>query len=929
MAFNPFHAFRKHQKAFFAALTILCMVVFVLGGALGNFREIGAFFGGNQPRGNELVSLYGKPVTTPDLNDVRVQREIANQYMLSALLTADHYAVRQLNETLKNSKLEQSTRDQLSRILGSRDFLVQLASQPSTMQFVGQQYQQMMQQLDAIQRSLMAPEKKAELDLALRVQKLVGNVGAMLEFQRRGYLYFGGALDGNGLVDFLVWRHQADRLGIQISRPQGIRNLMDQATRSFASESLPDDERRRLVSGLQQRYRSLTPELLTDCLENEFKVQMAQLALLGSDVRVYDRLPPNLTPFELWSFFRDQRTESIIAMLPIPVAQKALLDKVPDPTEDDLKTFFEKNKERLYDPASLEAGFKQPTRIQLEWVRARPDSPLYQNATTAALELSRAMLPVAYETLVAYESENMKWRFRSPSYVREDFLLHDTSTNRAGNVAAAVGQALASSGMQGPAGIAGFASFAGTAALHEASDRIRAGTSILLSGSAGSPVTVAATAAAGFPATEYLPADRIRWAVDERIRENQHRELVSASLKGLEDELRQLSQLTAEDQYKAAVAPSLLGQALASVSGSGFEFLAQGIYERAQDALVQRHFSDLALSSALAGIGAPVSLVNAQLAARGQARDWSFLNKSLVTADAQKAIAKAVAKYHLDNGATRQPRDRYHIGDDPGLEPLREAFDRPWGGAHSPQTNTKMFAQEIFRNVERSALFSPQRFTGGSPDQGDFLYWKTGERPDFVPTFAEVRDQVLLRWKVEKARALVKEAAEQIVAKLPKNTTGEDVKTALKDADPKLAGKLIELDHVAPLVSGMPAMPTMSPRGYEPYKVPAKDVEYPGTIAKDILKMKTEGEAIVVHDQPEDHYYVAVLVHRTTPYELTFFSEARAPGDLLDWYDRDTEVQRRTREALVKQLREEAQFHEIDKEGFRKFGRSGMGNLGG
>src|SRR5579883_1192558 len=76
MAFNPFHAFRKHQKALFAGLTILCMVVFVLGGALGNFREITAFFGGgNQPRGNELATLYGKPVTTPDLNSLRVQRE--------------------------------------------------------------------------------------------------------------------------------------------------------------------------------------------------------------------------------------------------------------------------------------------------------------------------------------------------------------------------------------------------------------------------------------------------------------------------------------------------------------------------------------------------------------------------------------------------------------------------------------------------------------------------------------------------------------------------------------------------------------------------------------------------------------------------------------------------------------------------------------
>ena len=30
MAFNPFHAFRKHQKVVFAGLTIICMLTFVL-----------------------------------------------------------------------------------------------------------------------------------------------------------------------------------------------------------------------------------------------------------------------------------------------------------------------------------------------------------------------------------------------------------------------------------------------------------------------------------------------------------------------------------------------------------------------------------------------------------------------------------------------------------------------------------------------------------------------------------------------------------------------------------------------------------------------------------------------------------------------------------------------------------------------------------
>ncbi len=927
MAFNPFHAFRKHQKALFAGLTILCMVVFVLGGALGNFREITAFFGGgNQPRGNELATLYGKPVTTPDLSSLRVQREIANQYMLYSLLLTEDYVNRQVSEGLKNANLDQTTKDQLNRLLNGRHFTAQMAMQPQLFGPQGQQqFQQSLQQADSLWRSLDAQGKKNEAMLARKVEALIQLAPALIQLQQPGHLIFGGGFTGNDLVNFLLWRHQADRLGIQFSR-QDLRNLRNSLVQAYTTEKFPEEEMPRLVNVLRQRYHNLSADQLASSLDNEFKVMSAKRALLSSDSQTL----PNLTPYELWSFFRDQRTENIIAMLPIPVAQKAFLDKVPEPTEEELKTFFDKNKDKLYDPKSPDAGFKQPTRIQLEWVRARADSPIYQHAATTVLNTLRATLPIAYEALVADQYNSVKWQFRSPSYLRDEFLLHNTSVQRAGNVAAAVGQALASSGIQGPAALAGYVSFTSVAALHETSARIRAGASILLSGSTDSPLSFLAMSAAGLPPTEYLPLEQIRWAVDKRLHEDMQKQLMNISLTKLNDELRQLSQLTVAEAYKASFAPALLGQALASVSGSGMEFLARGVYEKTQDLLVQRHFRDMALSSALATIGTPVPLVTAQLAVRAKPSDWSFLDKSLITADAQKVIAKTIDTYHLDHGTSRQPRDQYNIGEDPGLEPLRTAFDQMWPvEGHSPQTNAKLASTEIFRRVEHSSLYAPQRQIAGRFGEGDeFLFWKTGERPSFVPTFAEVKTQVRNRWKEEKARALAKEAAAQIVAKLPKNTTGEDVKLALQDANPKVAGKLFELDHVAPLVTGMPALPTRAPQQYRPYDVPKKDIEYPGNVAKDLLKMKTEGEAIVVHDQPEDHYYVAVLVHRTTPYELTFFSDAQNPDGLLNWYEKDTEVLQKNRDSVLAQLRNQAGFQIVDEKAFRNFGRSGSSNLG-
>ncbi len=68
MAFNPFHSFRKHQKAIFAVLTIMCMLVFVLQFGRGDmFERMAGLFGSSRGKGDVVATLYGKKVTTGEL----------------------------------------------------------------------------------------------------------------------------------------------------------------------------------------------------------------------------------------------------------------------------------------------------------------------------------------------------------------------------------------------------------------------------------------------------------------------------------------------------------------------------------------------------------------------------------------------------------------------------------------------------------------------------------------------------------------------------------------------------------------------------------------------------------------------------------------------------------------------------------------------
>src|SRR5438270_11667329 len=91
MAFNPFHAFRKHQKVVFAALPIVGMLTFVMAGgsfAGGDFfSELTRWLTGRKGT-QEVASTYGRRVTDRELVELRRQRRLANEFMQQALLIA-------------------------------------------------------------------------------------------------------------------------------------------------------------------------------------------------------------------------------------------------------------------------------------------------------------------------------------------------------------------------------------------------------------------------------------------------------------------------------------------------------------------------------------------------------------------------------------------------------------------------------------------------------------------------------------------------------------------------------------------------------------------------------------------------------------------------------------------------------------------------
>jgi hypothetical protein len=78
------------------------------------------------------------------------------------------------------------------------------------------------------------------------------------------------------------------------------------------------------------------------------------------------------TPGQRWDYFNRLKRMATIEAIPLAVAD--YIGKVDDPTEPDLKRFFEEHKEKLPDPTSPGPGFKVPHRVAFQYFKADVDA---------------------------------------------------------------------------------------------------------------------------------------------------------------------------------------------------------------------------------------------------------------------------------------------------------------------------------------------------------------------------------------------------------------------------------------------------------------------------------------------------------------------------------------------------------------------------
>ena len=147
-----------------------------------------------------------------------------------------------------------------------------------------------------------------------------------------------------------------------------------------------------------------------------------------------DRLtaPPDGFAFDQYLLYKARQAR--MRLLTVPV--ESFIDQVKStPSEDDLKKLFDKYKNDEAAPERAEPGFKEPRRIQVEWVSATPDTGYYQNAAKQLGPVFAALRRAEIGEISRFPSPRQlnSWAGLTPRHRESDTTVHRGAITKQGS----------------------------------------------------------------------------------------------------------------------------------------------------------------------------------------------------------------------------------------------------------------------------------------------------------------------------------------------------------------------------------------------------------------------------------------------------------------------------------------------------------------
>jgi hypothetical protein len=500
MAFNPFHSFRRYNKVIFAILAIICMFTFVLSSGMGRgdlFTQIGDWLSGGRSD-RTVISVAGKNYDAQNVDQIRLKRLMASDYMDASIQASQAALMAKVNSGL--DKLDPSSRQIIGQVVQTK-MLAQMI--PG----YAQQYEQMIRNAPMYMSFLANMSATAQKENRTEDVTTINAVMRLLnqDFQRlrmgrqANESYFGGRVrevDYDAIADYLLWQHEADQMGITLTKQDISQEIADETGGISAENALAIDKM------LREKYTGYSVDAVTAALGDEFRARIAQDALLGTSLKTRTGPPFQTTPDEEWDLFKDARTTIRAGLINIPV--DSFVDKVTTkPTEDELKKLFDKYKNEEPLPYLERPGFKEPRKIQVEWVNGKPDAEFYKKAARDLLPVfsnlrllglsspvEAGILPLALDAELYYAQR--EYLFKESGWSDVYFpRVHDSSVINPQHLKLLVGATVAALGTGAPV-LSGPLAFEGGIVFTEELERVNLGAAMIGFGASDAYGTAAA-----------------------------------------------------------------------------------------------------------------------------------------------------------------------------------------------------------------------------------------------------------------------------------------------------------------------------------------------------------------------------------------------------------------------------------------------------
>ena len=880
MAFNPFESFRKNSKAIFAVVMIVCMFTFVLSAGISGGTDFFDWFArqfGGSDRGPVLAVIDGHDEYGRDLSEVRKKRTAANNFLARVVARSDAQLRKSVLDDISNKVVKDPIIAQ--KLQENLRFETQLPGNILALLEYFSEYQKNVELLNRTLRS-MTDTNSAEYRTLYRYQTWLEH--AIMNDRRKEYrvdvFFLSNPRNTNetDALEFLMLLREADKMGIKYSDDDVV-SLIDAET----VIPLAKEDADRYKAELQQAY-GFSSGTINSAVADEFRVKTVKSILDGSVYGGKPSLPMGMTPYEFFEFYKDNCQELKFEVIDVPV--DAFVSKVKEePSDVDLRKFFDEYRRDEFDPSRSTPGFKEPRKMKIEFIGVDKKMPIYKkiepplqyaSSVAAGLMASQSGNWLAGATITASPALAESWLARSNAQSRIEYLQSTSIFNDVmfpdtpfakvkpvdsslyhplPNAAIAVQLATIKNPLTDvTAALAGYHNLAG---LIETRDRVRVGMQLAIAPMGFNPLFPLSTFAPVAANAPSLPKGVYYVEELDRLRrEDQPQHLARADLEAL---MKKLEEIRKKAQPKTS--------------------------------------TDLSPKKKDHPKLDPKVIAEANAEARKTVDEWIKAHPGVYTGKSEK----------LD--------DKYACPDDPGLKVLaQEVIFQP--------LPYKSFEQAFFREqrgrdlnkeLAEAGLFEPVPFPESEFSQrrlpGSFAFstpqyvaWRIEDVPSkaygrFDQVSPEMRAKIVRAWKFRKARDLAKAAAEKLAVEIR-----AIAKKELHDANNPSGfthglEDLVKTSTFSPLAMpvrlarlSLQASSQMPRRGepmrYGPTPIENKQIPYPlPSMAEQLLDVrnKDRGEVVVLPDAPVANYYVSVMVEKDVPSVERFsqvFSKSNSPS---------------------------------------------------